>query len=245
MKVDICGPHFWIQKLTHTFTPFVCTAWLKENLHGLNVDSDVKIISLVRPGSKDLTELFDRQNNEIPLSNDTSFGVGYSPLSDLESLVLNLSKYISGYSFLATYPVFGEDTKIMGFWNLDRITLTVSCAFIDRYVESAEDYFKKKKLLISLIDDFVRKHTKLDFEAHVNSADNQQNESIFLTVTGTSGEAGDDGQIGRGNRVNGYVSTHPWEHVKNLFDGSSYEEMYWGGMYLSSGTRPRDPIPYQ
>ena len=30
--------------------------------------------------------------------------------------------------------------------------------------------------------------------------------SVYLTVTGTSAEAGDDGQVGRGNRVNGLIT---------------------------------------
>ncbi len=30
-----------------------------------------------------------------------------------------------------------------------------------------------------------------------------------MTVTGTSAEAGDDGQIGRGNRVNGLITPYP------------------------------------
>ncbi len=29
---------------------------------------------------------------------------------------------------------------------------------------------------------------------------------MYLTVTGTSAEAGDDGQVGRGNRVNGLIT---------------------------------------
>jgi S-adenosylmethionine synthetase len=30
--------------------------------------------------------------------------------------------------------------------------------------------------------------------------------SVYLTVTGTSAEAGDDGQVGRGNRINGLIT---------------------------------------
>jgi S-adenosylmethionine synthetase len=31
---------------------------------------------------------------------------------------------------------------------------------------------------------------------------------VYLTVTGTSAEAGDDGEVGRGNRVNGLITPH-------------------------------------
>ncbi len=43
-------------------------------------------------------------------------------------------------------------------------------------------------------------------EVDVNSADRPASGDIYLTVTGTSAEAGDDGQVGRGNRVNGLIT---------------------------------------
>lgn len=33
-------------------------------------------------------------------------------------------------------------------------------------------------------------------------------DSLYLTVTGTSAEAGDDGEVGRGNRVNGLITLY-------------------------------------
>jgi S-adenosylmethionine synthetase len=42
----------------------------------------------------------------------------------------------------------------------------------------------------------------------VNTADGDSAESIYLTVTGLSAEAGDDGQVGRGNRVNGLITPY-------------------------------------
>ena len=40
----------------------------------------------------------------------------------------------------------------------------------------------------------------------VNAADDDARGVYYLTVTGTSAEAGDDGQAGRGNRVNGLIT---------------------------------------
>ena len=40
----------------------------------------------------------------------------------------------------------------------------------------------------------------------VNAADDPAAGNIYLTVTGTSAEAGDDGQVGRGNRVSGLIT---------------------------------------
>jgi S-adenosylmethionine synthetase len=41
---------------------------------------------------------------------------------------------------------------------------------------------------------------------HVNTADDLASGSVFLTVTGPSAEAGDDGEAGRGNRVNSLIT---------------------------------------
>jgi S-adenosylmethionine synthetase len=45
-------------------------------------------------------------------------------------------------------------------------------------------------------------------EVAVNAADGDTPDSIYLTVTGLSAEAGDDGQVGRGNRVNGLITPY-------------------------------------
>jgi S-adenosylmethionine synthetase len=42
----------------------------------------------------------------------------------------------------------------------------------------------------------------------VNTADEISRGSVYLTVTGTSAEAGDDGQAGRGNRANGLITPY-------------------------------------
>ena len=42
----------------------------------------------------------------------------------------------------------------------------------------------------------------------INTGDDVKRGNCYLTVTGTSAEAGDDGQVGRGNRVNGLISPY-------------------------------------
>jgi S-adenosylmethionine synthetase len=43
-------------------------------------------------------------------------------------------------------------------------------------------------------------------EVCVNAADDEAAGRVYLTVTGLSAEAGDDGEAGRGNRVNGLIA---------------------------------------
>jgi S-adenosylmethionine synthetase len=40
----------------------------------------------------------------------------------------------------------------------------------------------------------------------VNAADAADGSSVYMTVTGTSAECGDDGEVGRGNRANGAIA---------------------------------------
>jgi S-adenosylmethionine synthetase len=40
----------------------------------------------------------------------------------------------------------------------------------------------------------------------VNTADDVAHDAVYLTLTGTSAEMGDDGAVGRGNRVNGVIA---------------------------------------
>lgn len=57
------------------------TAWLRENMHALAPDTDVRIHCLVRPGSPDLVDLFMRQRDDgVFLANDTSCGAGLRSL---------------------------------------------------------------------------------------------------------------------------------------------------------------------
>ena len=46
----------------------------------------------------------------------------------------------------------------------------------------------------------------LNVRVKLNAADDMKHGSYYLTVTGTSAEQGDDGNTGRGNRVNGLIS---------------------------------------
>jgi S-adenosylmethionine synthetase len=43
-------------------------------------------------------------------------------------------------------------------------------------------------------------------DVQVNAADDDAAGRLYLTVTGTSAESGDDGEVGHGNRVNGLIT---------------------------------------
>ena len=186
-----------------------CTNWLQSNLHALDAKRDVKLHSLIRPGSADLVELYLRQEKTgIALANDTSCGVGYAPLSELERMVLNVEQTLNASATKQTHPEIGEDIKVMAVRHHDNIELTIACAFVDRYIADSEDYQQKKAQLVRLAENSAKAVSQRELQVVVNAADDVDADSVYLTVTGTSAESGDDGEVGRGNRANGLITPY-------------------------------------
>jgi S-adenosylmethionine synthetase len=182
-------------------------AWLDANLHALDTQLHVRIQDLIRPGSQDLQMLFARRRGrDMALANDTSVGVGHAPLSPLERLVLAVEKHINGRDRVRDNPAWGEDVKVMGIRCGDSVQLTVSCAMIGRHLANMDDYLGQKAALEKLVHGVAAERGFAACKVAVNAADDIATGGVYLTVTGTSAEAGDDGQVGRGNRVNGLIT---------------------------------------
>lgn len=200
---------------------------LKRTFHALDVERHVKIHCLVRPGSDDLVDLFARQQRAggVWLANDSSIGVGYAPLSPLERNVLALDEGVTAAA-RQTRPAFGEDLKLLAVRRGRDKFVTVACAICDRYVGDLPAYLEEKRHLAAMAAEVFGR----DAEVTVNAADDPDGGSIYLTVTGTSAEAGDDGQTGRGNRLNGLITPgrpmtmesvagkNPVSHVGKLYN---------------------------
>lgn len=166
----------------------------------------LEIELLVRPGSEDLVSIF-ADDETPPRANDTSLAVGYAPLSELERLVLETEKYLNDREGQRRFPALGQDIKVMGVRKGDRITLTVAAAFVASEVKDRKTYEQmKKEMALFLGQEFVRRYTRRGVEVVINNADTEA--KVYLTVTGTSAEAGDDGQVGRGNRANGLITPY-------------------------------------
>ncbi|MCK5394660.1 MAG: methionine adenosyltransferase [Gammaproteobacteria bacterium] len=186
-----------------------CTNWLRSNFHVLDPEHHVKLHSLIRPGSSDLVELYLRQEaTGIALANDTSCGVGYAPLSEMERIVLQVEQTLNSVEVKTAHPETGEDIKVMAIRRYKNIELTISCAFVDRYIADADDYVQKKLQLARLVEKTAATVSNRNINVTVNAADNVDTGSLFMTVTGTSAESGDDGEVGRGNRVNGLITPY-------------------------------------
>jgi len=180
-------------------------AYLHKILPELNLQRDVIIDCRLGTGSTDLRDVFKPCQGRIPRSNDTSFGVGHAPFSEVETIVKSSAAYIDT-KLRKKYPAIGQDIKIMGLRDHDTIILTVACAVIDKHCADIKEYVEYMDILKEHIGTVAKKSTKRKVVVHVNTADDINNESVFLTVTGTSAEMGDDGSVGRGNRCNGLIT---------------------------------------
>ena len=181
--------------------------WLSGDLPNLDVNSDIIIDYKIRAGSTDLVGNFDIEQ-EMPRANDTSFGVGYAPLSPTEQLVLEAEQLLNHAYTKKKWPQIGEDVKIMGTRIGDSIHLQVAAAIISTKTKDAGEYANVMEGIQGLVADTASKITDIPVEVSVNTADSPDEGLFYLTVTGTSAEHGDDGQVGRGNRANGLITPY-------------------------------------
>ena len=181
--------------------------WIADNLRFVDPDEHVRYDVQIKPGSPELVDIFSRT---IPAANDTSGAVGYAPLTETERLVLATERYMNSRDFKTLYPEAGEDIKVMGFRRGGTLDLTTAVAFVDRFIDSEEMYFSRKQQMQEAVEEYIRGEVKsLDRVAlNLNTLDvpGRGMGGMYLSVTGTSAESGDSGQIGRGNKVNGVIA---------------------------------------
>ncbi|MHA1931217.1 MAG: methionine adenosyltransferase [Promethearchaeota archaeon] len=211
---------------------------LSEIFRNLDLNRDIQFDYAVRPGSIDLTGVFDESHHadEVPLSNDTSFGVGYAPYSDAEKIALEAERMINSNKFKKKCKGSGEDIKVMVERMGNEVGITVAAAMVSKYIEDASEYVSYtnqiRDAVLDLASDIIPER---EVTCQVNVADNVEKGIMFLTITGTSAEAGDDGEVGRGNRSNGLITPcrtmsleavcgkNPINHVGKLYNVISTE----------------------
>jgi S-adenosylmethionine synthetase len=145
-----------------------------------------------------------------PVANDTSAAVGYAPLTPTERLVLQVEQFLKGPSFKRAFPDTGEDVNVLTVRTGRQVSVTVSMPFLSSSIRKESQYFSRKELAIRALESFVKRKTGDSFSPQVflNVLDRPGigEAGTYLTLLGTSAEAGDSGEVGRGNRVCGVVS---------------------------------------
>ncbi len=177
---------------------------IRKNFPNIDPEEDITMDCRIGQGSVDLRGVYDTKKF---LANDTSFGVGYAPFSDVERLVLETEHYING-KLRFEMKGLGEDVKVMGARIEDRIILTIAIAMVGKYLANPGEYGALKENLYEKVKQHGMDILGRDFELYINTADMPEKHVYYLTVTGLSMENGDDGSVGRGNRVNGLITPH-------------------------------------
>src|SRR2546429_7128669 len=129
--------------------------YLTKTCTNLNVDADVILDCKIGHGSVDLRGLYDTQKQ---LANDTSFGVGFAPFSELETVTLRTDQLING-ALKKDLKEVGQDIKVMGVRHKDDIRLTVAAAFVDKYVPDKDHYRSVKEELRERLLENAGKYT--------------------------------------------------------------------------------------
>ncbi len=208
--------------------------WLHNDLPHLDANSDIIIDYKIRAGSTDLVGNFEG-DQDVPRANDTSFGVAYGPMTATEQLVLDSEILLNEPKVKKKWPQIGEDIKIMGTRVGDIIHIQVAAAIISTETTDANEYANVMEAIKDYVLDEAAKITELPIEVSVNTADSPKDNLYYLTVTGTSAEHGDDGQVGRGNRANGLITPYrpmtleaaagknPVSHVGKTYNVAAHE----------------------
>ncbi|MDJ1433446.1 methionine adenosyltransferase [Halostagnicola sp. A-GB9-2] len=190
---------------TETIALKAAREYLEAEIPQLTYGEDIVVDVKLGEGSGDLQEVFGEDEVTVPMANDTSFGVGHAPLSETEQIVYNAESRLNG-EFAEENPYLGPDVKIMGKREGDQIDVTVAAAMIDEYLPNMDAYIDAVESVREFVETIATEYTDRDVNVYVNTADDYDQGAIYLTVTGTSAEQGDDGSVGRGNRANGLIS---------------------------------------
>jgi len=177
--------------------------YLRENTRFLDVENEVVTDPRLLPGSQDLVSVF---SNKAPLANDTSVGTGFYPLTETEKITLEVEKFLNSKEYKKKMPMVGEDIKVLAVRKKDTINLTVAIAFVGPLIKSIREYITLKGEIKKDIKEFASSFTEKEVNVFLNVADNEDKGIVYITKTGLSCEAGDDGEVGRGNRANGLIT---------------------------------------
>ncbi len=236
---------------------FISTASSPGHRGGLKAESVTRNYWFKPRSLQDLKEL------AFLASNDTSLGCSYAPYSDLEHIVILLERELCNSHFSKINKWLGTDIKIMAIRQKKNIFLTLCIPQIANHVNSLEEYKNNLTKVDAHIKKKLNKYSDYKFDVSFNTRDKYNISELYLTAIGSSIESGDEGVVGRGNRVNGIITPfrpmsiegaagkNPVYHVGKIYNISSkliaeqiyketgkYNEVY---MISQSGRALTDP----
>jgi S-adenosylmethionine synthetase len=182
------------------------SSWLGEQLPRVQPARDFVTRIAFAPGSAELRSIF-AQGPEAIAANDTSGASGYAPLSPTEQIVLAVERFLNGPEFKRDFADTGRDVKVFAIREDERLRLTIAMPLISDLVPSEAAYFRRKEeILAALGRRFGDVPLAVDWRLNNLDTPGRGSNGVYITVTGTSAEDADSGQVGRGNGVNGLIA---------------------------------------
>lgn len=148
-----------------------------------------------------------RQAHQVLSSDTATICIQYPP-TPVENMVLEVERFLTSDAYREVRPWLGSDIKVMAYGSEREISITSCIPQIAGYVPDIGSY---QSNLESIREDIHLLVSKLLPEACVditlNTLDDFDRGSLYLTVIGSCIESGDEGMVGRGNRPSGVIST--------------------------------------
>lgn len=145
-------------------------------------------------------------------ANDTSLGTGWAPENSMETFARNVADHFSGPGqFRASHAWCGSDVKIMAHGVGDELDVVLAVPQKCKGVADRAEYLAHKDEVLTecgRLADLELPGVRTRFR--LNARDIPERDELYLTYTGSSIESGDEGVVGRGNRVTGFITPlHP------------------------------------
>ncbi|MGH3774707.1 MAG: methionine adenosyltransferase [Pseudonocardiaceae bacterium] len=142
------------------------------------------------------------------IANDTSLGTGWAPDNEVEMFARSLVDRLSSPSDVtASRPWCGSDVKVMVLADAERLDAVLCVPQKSSHVPNRAAYVANCE---DVLEECYRRAADalpdLKPSFRLNARDIVDRDELYLTYTGSSIESGDEGVVGRGNRVNGLIT---------------------------------------
>ena len=170
-------------------------------------------------------------------SNDTSLGCAWAPHTPLERMVLGIEEALNAADTKQQWPWLGSDIKIMAARSGSRVSIVIAVPILSLVTNDADEYFSRIEQVgerIRCLAAEIAPNYSLE-ELVINSGDDLAKRKLYMSFSGSSMESGDEGMVGRGNRIGGVIAPfrpytmegiagkNPRYHVGKVYSAAAHD----------------------
>lgn len=191
------------------------TAYLKRELPRLDTNRDLTFhynVSEANTAGYPAIDFSPQSGSDLyqthqAISSDTAAICVQHPLSAVESMVLAVEQYITADAYRDTRPWLGSDIKVLACGSAQAVSITACVPQIADQVHDITDYQANLQSVREDILSIAAEHLLPDarIDVTLNTLDDFERGSLYLTAIGSCIESGDEGMVGRGNRPSGVI----------------------------------------